>query len=212
MKCEFCSTENKRNAKFCKFCGKNISPKTSGKGVLFLIIGAFIGLIYLFGGNYLSFSLLLPLIFLWHSKFYEFTNLKPSSRVWISILLIFCTFFFIESDSPSVSVEKQEYVPANSNTETTSLNYSEQSVEVSENSSLNYSDSDELLVQEDNSSENHSETDEGNKSCVAKFLEETKCQGNDAVMKEFQKTNCEVSWAFYKPCSNGCSEGECVEI
>ena len=78
-----------------------------------------------------------------------------------------------------------------------------------ENSSLNYSSSDE--IQENNSFENFSKMD-SNKSCVAKFLEKTKCQGNDAVMKEFQKTNCEVSWAFYKPCSNGCSEEECVEI
>ena len=193
MKCDLCSIENKRNAKFCKSCGQNISPKTSGKGILFLIIGAFIGLIYLFRGNFLSFLLLLPLIFLWHSKFYEFTNLKSSSRIWISIFLIFCTFFFIGSD-PLAPVEKQGNVPTTKNTETTELNHSE---EVSE-------------INNENSSPNTSSDGDERKSCIAGFLERTECRGNDAVMKEFQKTNCEIILAFYKPCSNGCSDGECV--
>ncbi len=208
MKCEFCSTENKRNAKFCTFCGKNISLKTSGKGILFLIIGAIFGLIYLFGGHLISFLLLLPLIFLWHSKFYEFTNLKPSSRVLISILLIISTFFFIGSNPSSVSVEKQGYISQNNNPEKVDLNHSENYVKVSENNSLNYSDSDGLKIQEDNSSK----MNDSKKQCVVKFLEKTKCQGTDAVMKELQKANCKIIWAFYKPCNNGCHEGECVEL
>ena len=207
MKCEFCSTENKRNAKFCTFCGKNISLKTSGRGILFLIIGSVLGLIYLLGEHFISFLIFLPLIFLWHSKFYEFTNLKPSSRAWISILLMICTFFFIGSNPSSVSVEKQSYIFQNNTLEEAELNNSANYVKVSENSSLNYSESNDLTIPEDNSSESN----DSKKQCVVKFLEKTKCQGTDAVMKELQKANCKVIWAFYKPCGNGCHDGECVE-
>jgi len=48
-------------------------------------------------------------------------------------------------------------------------------------------------------------------TCIAKFLEKTQCQGGDAVMKEFQKTNCDMDWAFYMPCSKGCSDEVCIE-
>jgi restriction system protein len=46
-------------------------------------------------------------------------------------------------------------------------------------------------------------------TCSPMFLEETKCQSN-AVMKEFQKINCEVTWAFYMPCPDGCVDGHCI--
>lgn len=46
-------------------------------------------------------------------------------------------------------------------------------------------------------------------SCTTRFLEEQKCQGN-AVMKRFQKVNCDLTWALWKPCENECEEGECV--
>ncbi|MBT6773819.1 hypothetical protein HOA91_00465 [Candidatus Woesearchaeota archaeon] len=48
-------------------------------------------------------------------------------------------------------------------------------------------------------------------TCASMFLEETKCQG-DALMKEFQKTNCEKIWAFYMPCNDGCKDGQCIGL
>ena len=48
------------------------------------------------------------------------------------------------------------------------------------------------------------------KTCVARFLEEKKCQGN-VVMKRFQQTNCELTWALWQPCNSKCKDGECLE-
>ena len=213
MKCQFCSTKNKRSAKFCSSCGKEVLLKTSRKGKLFLGIGLILGLIYLFGGNLISVLLLIPIGFLWYGRWYKLTNFKSSSRVLISILLIFCTFFFIES-SPAEPVE-QEMIPL-TEIETVNITNSTYHLEVLENRIVksNYSGNATIKPEEisDNSSLNTLEPMESNKSCVSKFLEKTKCQGNDAIFKEIQKTNCDISWAFYKPCSNGCMDGECIEI
>lgn len=48
------------------------------------------------------------------------------------------------------------------------------------------------------------------KQCVSQFSNRTKCQGN-AVMKEYQKSNCEVIWALWDECDYLCEEGECAE-
>jgi hypothetical protein len=47
-------------------------------------------------------------------------------------------------------------------------------------------------------------------ACITRFLEEKKCEGN-AVMKRFQKTNCELTWALWQPCEDKCKEGECID-
>jgi len=45
--------------------------------------------------------------------------------------------------------------------------------------------------------------------CSPTFLQKSKCQGK-AVMKEFQTSNCQVTWALYQPCSLICENGKCV--
>ena len=48
------------------------------------------------------------------------------------------------------------------------------------------------------------------RQCVPQFLSKTKCQGN-AVMKEYQESNCNIIWALWGECDSLCKEGKCVE-
>jgi hypothetical protein len=58
----------------------------------------------------------------------------------------------------------------------------------------------EEIVVEENNTDNTSKND-----CIPHFLEETKCV-NGAILKEYQKINCDITWAYFGPCERGLTD------